>query len=295
VHQGTETNALIRTFYVDHASAVEVMSGPIFHRVNSCIGFRKELSETMAVVMALAQEMVAVTGRCGDAGGDGDGSGDAPGRIPGASHEAVGVDWGAAATCSSDWHVLDLCCGKSLTASATALLLPDALVTCVDRCDPSQLPHYTEAGLESRVKYVQVDILAAEDAAGVDPFLDAMAAAHRGSRRPRLAVLGVHCCGALSARAVEVFTTLDADALFLLPCCLPRKDDVRFPDAIFSTSIQEEQYARWADHLMHEAQRRNGTTAVAAPVTDVISIKNILVSARRSSTPALPAPTEHAS
>lgn len=287
VRRGTEENRLIRCFYEAHPAAANTIAGPVFHRVNSCIKFRKELSETMAVVAALAAEVVRTDARSADPAATATG-GCADGALHGSAAELdlddnsgsdlTAVDWAEAARKSADWHILDLCCGKSLTASVAALLLPGAVVTCVDRCPPSQLPHYPEAGLGDRVRYVQVDMLA-QPADGSDPFVEAVAAAHTEQKRPRLAVLGVHCCGALSTRAIDAHTALKGDCLLLLPCCLPRKDDPRFPPEIFSTSMQEEQYARWARFLEAEAGRRGAARTSAAPLPDVVSVKNVLVSA----------------
>eukprot|EP00038_Savillea_parva_P025308 m.47118 g.47118 ORF g.47118 m.47118 type:complete len:593 (+) comp6848_c0_seq1:319-2097(+) len=324
VDRGTEDNRLIRCFYKHHAAVATTLTEPIFHRVNSCLSFRKELSETMAVVKALAVEvekravtstttssasaMSTATRNQGDmqpihaTTSHGPSTSHTPSQHPTtADDETLGIDWTTVANASKDWHVYDLCCGKSLTTSVTALMFPDAVVTCVDRCPSSQLPHYTEAGLDTRVSYACVDMLASttedntagtcddQDASGqpaTDAFLDAVHAA-RGRhqpQRPHVAVLGVHCCGALSSRAIDAFDSLEADCLILLPCCLPRKDDPQFPSTIFSTSMQEEQYGRWADYLRDEAMRRGGAkVATVGAVADVVSIKNILIVASRHS------------
>ena len=39
----------------------------------------------------------------------------------------------------------------------------------------------------------------------------------------KVVVMAMHCCGALSVRAIELFAQLDAAALLLMPCCLPPK------------------------------------------------------------------------
>lgn len=44
-----------------------------------------------------------------------------------------------------DWHVLDLCCGKSLTSLLLAARAPKLKISAVDWVKPDQLPHYAEA------------------------------------------------------------------------------------------------------------------------------------------------------
>jgi hypothetical protein len=87
--------------------------------------------------------------------------------------------------------------------------------------------------------YLQQDIhmadLAAQlrariSAANVDHYesgVNELIASRRLSAPPysggKVVVVAMHCCGALSVRAIELFAQLDAAALLLMPCCLPPK------------------------------------------------------------------------
>mmetsp|Transcript_28149 Transcript_28149/g.51462 ORF Transcript_28149/g.51462 Transcript_28149/m.51462 type:complete len:287 (+) Transcript_28149:1-861(+) len=221
------------------------------------------------------------------------------------------VPWTAASKASAEWHVIDLCCGKSLTAALVALLFENAFVTCVDRITPSQLPHYEEAGLGAdRIRYVRVDMLApGNESDPTSPFLSEVAAAVKEVGRPKVAVLGVHCCGVLSLKAIELYEHLGADCIHLMPCCMPSKKDGRFPKSIFESRDQAVQYVAWAEHLrarladdqggceslssdtlrkaspeVKDVGQKNavgGSTPKCELLSDVVSVKNALVSCRR--------------
>jgi hypothetical protein len=78
----------VRSFYTTHSAVADALSNPAYHRVNSCLHFRKELTETMAVVTALA-DVVA--------------SGDAPHRPGGNEQDSASAnDNGTTTSC---------CCG----------------------------------------------------------------------------------------------------------------------------------------------------------------------------------------
>jgi hypothetical protein len=108
-----------------------------------CKSFRKELTETMALVRALGNAMVdteppprkrkkarvaerqaALTGEHQPAQ-----TGEHQPPLAGEQHAAaLLVPWEEAARRSAEWHVIDLCCGKSLTAALVANVFPHALV-----------------------------------------------------------------------------------------------------------------------------------------------------------------------
>ena len=39
----------------------------------------------------------------------------------------------------------------------------------------------------------------------------------------RYIVLGMHCCGELSLRAIEIYEEIGADGALLVPCCFPSR------------------------------------------------------------------------
>jgi len=243
VRQGKEDNSMLVAFMQDKSEVAALLEHTHFHRINQHKHFRKELSESLALVQALEQTIAPLC-----------------------------RDW-------TQWHIIDLCCGKSLSAALAALCLPGCAVTCVDKCAATQLPHYTEVGLgEKAICFVQADILSREDspqgkedtlchdASSCGPVKNISssggvalpsagnvvtkqeACAHKGNfvktltkespffgERRHTAVLGMHCCGDLSLAVIEVFAALQADAVLLVPCCLPRKDDERFASLYTST------------------------------------------------------------
>ena len=203
VAKGEETNPLVRALF-ERPTAVRGLRRSELHRATDCKHFKKELTEVMAVMEALRRVV----------------------ERPGGTERL-----------DASWHVVDLCCGRSL-ATALLSLLFGCPVTAVDRLEAERLPHYAEAGL-SRVGYLQQDLLAAA-------FLPRLAAALEPRPR-RVAIIGVHCCGALSEAAVAAFHALGADACVLVPCCLPAKDAA--PATVYATRDQRLQYLAWAEHL----------------------------------------------
>lgn len=138
------------------------------------------------------------------------------------------------------WHFLDLCCGKSLTSLVLSTRCPDLTVSALDRVGPEGIPHYKEAGLS--VKYLQQDLL---DSASL-PRL----ASHL--RRRTTAMVGLHLCGNLSVRAVELFEELESIRIcILVPCCLPHLRDA--PNSLkhlYRQSVADDlQYAKWVSYL----------------------------------------------
>jgi hypothetical protein len=227
-------------------AVIEGLDRMEFHRVNSCVNFRKELTESMALIeelrhlrrddaaSALLNDNSTYTYSKADSG---------------VLHSETGheSDW-------SDWHVIDLCSGSSLTGALILHLLPGCFVTAVDIAERDNLPHFSEAGFgggdgmdkdTSQFSYVQGDVhdpcliprlcnrtkvcaTAAAPAAipvtGETNDNDGTAAnAATTSSRPKVVVFAMHCCGALSLRAVDIFRAMDARAAFLMPCCLPPK------------------------------------------------------------------------
>eukprot|EP00966_Prymnesium_polylepis_P256355 5921986-Prymnesium_polylepis.1 len=55
-------------------------------------------------------------------------------------------------------HVIDLACGKGITASLAALRYPRARVTAIDILPPAVMPHWSETQ-RCRVRYMQRDLL----------------------------------------------------------------------------------------------------------------------------------------
>ena len=92
---------------------------PQFHALSDMRALRKEISESMALLDAL---------------------------------EVHGANLG------DGWHVVDLCCGKSITPAIVAARHPSVHVVAVDKISGRMLPHYSShAGCN--VMYQQLDVL----------------------------------------------------------------------------------------------------------------------------------------
>jgi len=152
-------------------------------------------------------------------------------------------------------HVVDLCCGKSLTSVLLSLDSNGQVITAIDWRDPCELPHHEEALVRHReheeaayadvpVTYLQHDVLA-------DDFLHALAQRIETVGRPT-AILGMHLCGRLSLQAIDAFRQIDlVQSLVLTPCCLPHSSEA--PEElqeIYGIGLSDpEQFDRWADYL----------------------------------------------
>ena len=82
------------------------------HQLAQLKTVKKELTESLAVLDAL-ENAIALEG--------------------GAGHDATA------------WHIIDLACGRGITASIAALRYPLARVTAVDRIDDALMPHWEQA------------------------------------------------------------------------------------------------------------------------------------------------------
>jgi len=282
VARGEEANALVLELFREHPSAVDMLDVPALHRVNCCLAFRKELTESMALISELKQ----IRRRVG----------------AGAAAPVAGIPTSAPASSWRGWHLVDLCSGAQCVTAALCLsILPGVAVTALDIIPSQNLPHFQDVGwiaLEpveetahgsgsgsggaahkdgivsningagdnslSSFSYMQRDIHDVDLA----EYLRSHIGSTGGYSGDRVVVLAMHCCGALSRRALGLFRELDAAAVLLMPCCLPPKapcgatswnpngptdgagagDAVAMAD-IFATSDQDEQYRRWASYL----------------------------------------------
>ena len=107
--------------------------------------------------------------------------------------------------------ILDVCCGKGLTALLLSYLLPSATLLLFDANGAMDLAH---VAARPQMSFAQLDLFSAE-ALGV---LDAAAAA---TCARHTVAIGTHLCGALSPRLLDLAIRAQAiHALVLSPCCL---------------------------------------------------------------------------
>jgi len=117
--------------------------------------------------------------------------------------------------------VIDLCSGKSLTTSLYGALFPSEQskpgygnnhFLAVDRLPVHLIPYFLQ---DANLSYLSQDITIPEFFAEVEQEV------HRHTDEGRTAILvGMHLCGNLSERAIELFRRIPLiKALVLSPCC----------------------------------------------------------------------------
>jgi len=235
VRNKKEENPLVLELFEDE-TVVEELIRPVYHRVSNCMHLRKEVTESMALIHAVK-------------------------RLKHLRNAEDG-SW-------RECHIVDLCCGSSITSALALQILPGCAVTACDISAPSRIPHYKEAGVSDRIDYLQHDICA-------QSFMDALRQRIKPGRR--IVVLGMHCCGELSIRAIEIFTQMKAEVIFLMPCCLPSKASLIAPE-IYAVKDQAAQYLVWGQHLSDRAKAVSDSTDLSV-VDAVLSARNVLITAR---------------
>ena len=134
VRRGKEANPLLLEMFSDTAAVAE-LSRPVWHRINSCCGFRKECTESMALLSELGAVRRRLDAWCG-------GEQTAGRRVRGSNGQRGDNDddEGRAAADWSGWHVVDLCAGACLTGALVLQLLRGASVTAVASvCSTNQM------------------------------------------------------------------------------------------------------------------------------------------------------------
>ena len=277
VRRGEQRNPLICRFFHDletcyPASAVQLLSSPALHCLNRRGKFTRELTEALAMLAQL-RRIIARAEAHSDETDEADEPGDAGSRPGSGSDEADETDEtdetdepdetdetdepdepgdAGSRPGSGSWHVIDLCCGKAFFGTLVAVLFPSCCVHCVDRQPPTFLPHFALAGLAERIAYVQLDVLSIGFVNEVRALIEA-----NGGRR--VIVMGMHLCGLLALRAIDLIRQLPrVEALVLAPCCLPNAAHAEdTPPSVFEPREPHAQYTRWCDFLERRIQGRS--------------------------------------
>lgn len=233
--RGGEENVVLKRFFA--TECYRTMLSPRFHQINDARQIRKELSESVAVLEALENELPSF---------------------------------------GSTWNVVDLCCGKSITAALTSLKYPGVSVSAIDKLEPRFVPHFN-CDEEAGVHYTQLDVLS-------DGFIPDLEQLVRKAARPT-ALLGMHLCGNLSVRAVEAFHRIGGiSAVVLSPCCLPRKGGKSSPPHLYVTKDSLEQYRLWCQHLEGLlCEVVPAARVTSASVQNMLSPKNVVMCAVKPS------------
>ena len=260
VRRGEQRNPLICRFLHDletcfPPSAAQLLSSPALHCLNRRGKFTRELTEALAMLAQL-RRIIARAELHSDKTDETDEPGSSPGTDetdePGSSPGMDETDEPGSRPGSGSWHVIDLCCGKAFFGTLVAVLFPFCCVHCVDQQPPTFLPHFALAGLAERVAYVQLDVLSIG-------FVNEMRALIEANGGRRVIVMGMHLCGILALRAIDLIRQLPrVEALVLAPCCLPNAAHAEdTPPSVFEPREPHAQYTRWCDFLERRIQGRS--------------------------------------
>lgn len=242
-HRGEEHNVSLQAFFNDASSRPLLQQR--YHQLSCIRTIRKEISESLAMLDALQGCLSPL--------------------------------------CDDSLHIVDLCCGRSVTSALLSLKRPSVHITAIDQLQPRFLPHFVcigesaadHAAVPGGVHYVQLDVM--------DPsFVAELGKLISMCDRPTV-LLGMHLCGQLSLRAIDAFKSLDAVRVIVLsPCCLPSKRDPASPSGIYASKDQAEQYKSWAHHL--ETTLKDATQEMnlhTETVKSILSPKNIVIRASK--------------
>jgi len=232
---------------------------------------RKEIAEAMTTCAFIREELVAMDGSAREELVAMDGS---------AREELVAMDGSAREEKSI--VVFDLCSGKGLTSSVCAETLgKNCEVVMVDSDRKMKLTHLKS---ERQVVHFALDVY--------DEALDEMMARARASGA-RVVVCGVHLCGDLSRRSIELWSRY-GDILVLSPCCLVREvRSQKRPHGTFgyglpkaATRLGGDSYDLWNKLLFAHVPTHVGpffarVVKRQAVVEDMLSEKNRFIICRR--------------
>ena len=252
-------NPYVRAFVDEKPLLERFLHDPAMAHWSKKKNLRKEVTEAMGALTQIR--------RCVDAK---ERDGDGPPRD--ARGEPRRTDSG------SGLVFVDLCAGRGMLSIVLAHFFPQARVLMVDSDPKIKLPHL--ACLPT-VEHHLLNIQSAE-------ALDLVRGAARDATRACI-VVGVHLCGDLSRRAVQLFLETEARALVLCPCCLPRRrrhDVFGFHIVDQARSLKREPHSVWcmALHGLLPWRDRDAFAADARVDDDVEGPFKTFLVARRKNT-----------
>lgn len=175
------------------------------------------------------------------------------------------------AATTSPLQLIDLCAGSSLTTSLFGLMYPKVKGVAVDILSQEFAPHY----VQENISYLQADI---KD----DSFVETLGK-HLGSDKAML--VGMHLCGDLSIRAIEIFEKLpQIKCIILSPCCFPKHGRSRMDsDAMRRLEgIKDEtkKYSAWSQYLL-DSIGKHCKTSYQKEDGDILSTRNRVIVGQR--------------
>ena len=113
--------------------------------------------------------------------------------------------------------LVDLCSGKGFLSTMLAWEFPKASIHMCDFDDSLELSHLSSL---PNVQYHHQDLFSKD---AEDTVAAAVSGGGGGGDNNACIIIGVHLCGELSKRAIQLWRTTGAAAIVLSPCCLPRR------------------------------------------------------------------------
>jgi hypothetical protein len=170
---------------------------------------------------------------------------------------------------SQQLQLIDLCSGSSLTTTLFGILFPESKAVAVDMLSKEFAPHY----LKDNLSYLQADI-------NKEAFVSTLQKNHMGDDGAVL--VGMHLCGDLSIRAIEIFETLpQIKVIILSPCCFPKHDGgsrmeaeaMRHLEGIKDETLK---YAAWSQYLL-DSISKHCSTSYQTQDTNIMSTRNRVI------------------
>jgi Methyltransferase domain len=206
--------------------------------VNNMHNLRKEISESYSILHAIKQQV---------------------GRIQ--SDDILMHD-----DCRNEQQlmiVIDLCAGKCLTTTLLRILYPNGTYLAIDKLPQHKIPYcrpmtenddITTNSKNRNQWYWCCNIMDRQFMNKLQQTIDRYIAEMMEKqmndnapslpvRRPITLLVGMHLCGNLSYRAIELFQTIRSiDILLLCPCCLPKRHHLIVGHG--------DPYDDWVNHLV---------------------------------------------
>ena len=148
--------------------------------------------------------------------------------------------------------LIDLCSGKGITTALCGVMDREEsnnYFLAIDRMLPHTIPHFLNKG---RVHYLCRDVMTEQMFTEVADLVREQTHEHGRA----CILVGMHLCGLLSTRAIELFEqTPDIKGIVLSPCCLPKRHQQKSigfekeKPTGDDVSVELFQYFKWAGYL----------------------------------------------
>lgn len=149
--------------------------------------------------------------------------------------------------------MIDLCSGKGITSALASALFPHGgnHFLSIDKMNAHTVPHYFFLD-EERISYMSRDIFNKRMLGQLQDLVQK----HTNKGRTTILV-GMHCCGILSERVIEIFESIpEIQGIVLSPCCLPKSHELKKELSQFTPPTQkgEDPFPSWCQHLKRRVE-----------------------------------------